>query len=103
MQNQVRLKVVAYVRVSSEGQRDNFSISAQRREIERYCEAKGWVLEFCYVDDGISAWTEKLDKRPQFCRLLADMKNDQFDLIVVHTLDRWSRNYPPDISGNERC
>jgi DNA invertase Pin-like site-specific DNA recombinase len=92
MQNRVRLKVVAYVRVSSEGQRDNFSISAQRREIERYCEAKGWVLEFCYVDDGISAWTEKLDKRPQFCRLLADMKNDKFDLIVVHTLDRWSRN-----------
>ena len=31
-------------------------------------------------------------KRPLFRQLLDDATNGQFDVVVVHTLDRWSRN-----------
>jgi site-specific DNA recombinase len=92
MTNQSTLRVVGYVRVSSKGQRDNFSISAQKREIERHLQSKGWALQSFYIDDGKSAWSEKLDSRPQFKQLLADMKQNRFDIVIVHSLDRWSRN-----------
>jgi len=92
MENLSTLRSVGYVRVSSEGQRDNFSISAQKREIERHCQSKGWALQSFYLDDGKSAWTEKPNSRPQFRQLLQDMNRSQFDIVVVHSLDRWSRN-----------
>ena len=31
-------------------------------------------------------------KRPVFKQLLRDSANDEFDVVVVHTLDRWARN-----------
>ena len=89
---QQSLRAIGYARVSSEGQRDNFSISAQMREIEQHCTGKGWSLEQIYVDEAKSAWTDKLEKRPRFRDLLTDMQHQLFDVIVVHSLDRWSRN-----------
>lgn len=55
MPTQSKLRAVGYVRVSSEGQVDNFSVSAQRREIERHCASKGWTLGHIYADEGMSA------------------------------------------------
>ena len=92
MEAQTKFRAVGYIRVSSEGQVDNFSTSAQRREVERHCANKGWTLGRMYADDGKSAWTEKAASRPQFRQLMADLKQDRFDVVVVHSLDRWSRN-----------
>jgi site-specific DNA recombinase len=68
------LKAVLYERVSSEEQIDNWSLAAQRHEFERYCEQKGWQVLRYYSDEGISARSDSIDKRPQFKRLLADCK-----------------------------
>ena len=92
MEIHTNLRAVGYARVSSEGQKDNFSISAQVREIERHCKSKGWLLQHLYVDEAKSAWREKLESRPQFRELLTDAKQNRFDIIIVHSLDRWSRN-----------
>ena len=86
------MRAVGYVRVSSDQQVDNYSIPAQRREVEEFCSAKGWSLTAIYSEEGFSARSESLDKRPEIKRLLQDCKKGLFDVVVVHSLDRWSRN-----------
>ena len=65
-------RAVGYVRVSTEEQVDGHSLDAQRREIARYCEHDGHELQRFYADEGVSAYTDKIDKRPQLRALLAD-------------------------------
>ena len=45
-----------------------------------------------YVEGGKSAHTERIDRRPVLMGLLRDAKAGQFDIVVVHMIDRWSRN-----------
>ena len=83
---------VGYIRVSTEDQTQGYSLDAQRAEIKRYCEDNGYKLIRIYADEGESAHTGEISKRPELKRLLEDAKQRQFDIVVVHTLDRWARN-----------
>ena len=85
-------RAVGYVRVSSEEQVENHSLAAQTHEIERFCEREGHHLLRIYADEGVSAHTEKIDARPQLSALLGAARRGDVDVVVVHTLDRWSRN-----------
>ena len=85
-------RIVGYVRVSTEEQVDGHSLDAQRREIERYAEQHGIALSGIYADEGVSAYTDRIEKRPQLSALLADASLGAFDAVVVHTIDRWARN-----------
>ena len=85
-------RAVGYVRVSTEEQVDGRSLDAQRNEIERYCEREGFTLVGFYADEGVSAHTDKIDKRPQMAALLREAERRSFDVVLVHTLDRWARN-----------
>jgi DNA invertase Pin-like site-specific DNA recombinase len=49
------MKAILYARVSTEEQLDNWSVSAQIREFERYCEDKGWQNGGVYKEEGKSA------------------------------------------------
>lgn len=85
------MRVVAYVRVSSERQAEKeLSIPAQLKAIQQYCQEKGWRLVGEFVEKGKSA---KTDNRPEFQRMIALAKraNRPFDAIVVHKFDRFSR------------
>ncbi len=86
------MKAAAYIRVSTESQIDNWSIPAQQRELEEYCRLKGWRLLKIYSEEGISAHSDSIEKRPQFRKLLEGCKKNEYDVILVHSLDRWSRN-----------
>lgn len=86
------IKVVAYARVSSKEQAEKeLSIPAQLEAIRNYCKQKGWKLVHEYIDAGKSA---KTDERPEFQRMVAIAKrpNRGFDAIIVHKIDRFSRN-----------
>lgn len=86
------IKVVAYARVSSKEQAEKeLSIPAQFEAIRNYCKQKGWKLVHEYIDAGNSA---KTDERPEFQRMIAMAKrpNRGFDAIIVHKVDRFSRN-----------
>jgi site-specific DNA recombinase len=83
---------VGYVRVSDESQVDGHSLDAQRDEVARWCERSGYELVGFYSDEGKSAYTDLVEKRPALVRLLADADADAFDIVVIHTLDRWARN-----------
>ena len=85
-------RAVGYVRVSTEDQTDGHSLDAQRREIARHCERHGYQLVRIYADEGVSAHTESIEKRPLLATLLDAASRREFDLVVVHTIDRWARN-----------
>ena len=85
-------RAVGYIRVSNDSQIDGFSLDAQRSEIERWCRQRGYVLVETYADEGVSARTDKIAKRPALLRLLEDADLGNFDIVVVSMLNRWARN-----------
>ena len=82
------MKLVGYVRVSSESQEDNTSLENQERRIRAYCEAFGHELVEVFIEVGSGKDTEN---RPIFQKALESLKN-QADGIVSLKLDRIARN-----------
>jgi site-specific DNA recombinase len=85
--------VAGYVRRSSEMQKDNYSIDAQKRAIREACKLRGLPEPIFFEDDERGARGEQIAKRPEFKKLLDYVQANPGKVIVfVHTLDRWSRN-----------
>lgn len=85
--NQV-VRAAIYARFSSDNQRDE-SIDAQIRAIRQYAEKNDIRIVAQYVDRAKSATT---DKRPEFLRMITEAEGGLFDIVLVHKLDRFSRN-----------
>lgn len=83
------IRAVAYCRFSSEKQRDGYSIEAQADAIRAYCKDKGYDLGEVYVDEARSGTN---DERANFQRMISDARLGGFQVLVVHKLDRFSRN-----------
>jgi site-specific DNA recombinase len=58
--------VAGFVRRSSEMQKDNYSIDAQKRAIMDGCRIRGLPEPIFYEDDERSARGEQIAKRPAF-------------------------------------
>ncbi len=84
-QNGGKLRVVLYARVSTQDQNTDTQVTALRD----YCARMGYQVAEEYVDQGFSG---KDNKRPEFERLLADMRQGRLDTIVVYKLDRIGRS-----------
>lgn len=80
--------VAFYGRFSSNNQREE-SIDAQYRACKQFVEARGDTIVAKYMDKAKSGTS---DKRPEFLRMMKDAEASKFDCIVVHKLDRFSRN-----------
>ncbi|GFR38487.1 hypothetical protein PRECH8_17830 [Insulibacter thermoxylanivorax] len=53
------MKVVSYVRVSSDRQAEKeLSIPAQLKAIQQFCQDRGWIIVREYIERGKSAKTE---------------------------------------------
>jgi DNA invertase Pin-like site-specific DNA recombinase len=81
-----------YLRVSTERQAEaNLSIPAQRRELERFCESKGYAVVVEFVDAGLSGTTLA---RPALQALIAEARTGtaRFDRVVVYDVSRWGRS-----------
>ena len=85
-------RAVAYLRVSNLSQVDGHSLDAQDRLFRQLCDTRDWGALRVYREEGASAHSESIKKRPVFRQLMEDAKKGEFDIVVVHTLDRWSRN-----------
>ena len=82
------LRAALYARFSSDNQRDE-SIDAQIRAIKTYAQNEGIIIVDEYIDRAKSATT---DERPEFQRMIKDSAAGGFNLVLVHKLDRFSRN-----------
>ncbi|WP_024547122.1 recombinase family protein [Picosynechococcus sp. NKBG15041c] len=82
------MKLVGYVRVSSESQADNTSLAEQKKRIEAYCQAFGHELVKIFEEVGSGKHAEN---RPQFQKALETVR-DSADGIIAAKLDRLARN-----------
>jgi DNA invertase Pin-like site-specific DNA recombinase len=89
-------RAVAYTRVSTEEQAkdDHYSLDQQRKAIEAYCAARGWQIVRWYADEGVSAKTDDIHKRPGFHAMVTDLLDGSVgaNVVVTHMLDRFARN-----------
>ncbi len=85
-----QMRVAIYIRVSDPSQVDGYSLDAQERQCIEYCRSRGWIVVRVYREEGRSARYEAIRKRPLFQGLLEDATRVEFDVVVVHTLDRWA-------------
>ena len=84
------MRVLAYVRVSSEEQADSRAgLEAQRAAIQRECEKRGWEIVDVVEDAGYSA---KDLRRPGVRGALEELERGGADALVVAKLDRLSRS-----------
>ena len=80
-----------YIRVSTEDQaREGFSLPEQEKRLRAMCEYKNYKVYDVYEERGISAKTGNY--RPEFERLLQDVRDKKVNTIVVLKLDRLTRS-----------
>lgn len=85
-------RAALYSRVSTEEQAiHGVSLDAQRERLLRYAEENGLTVVDSYVDEGISA-RKRYTRRPEFMRMLDDVKAGKIDVILFVKLDRWFRS-----------
>jgi DNA invertase Pin-like site-specific DNA recombinase len=82
---QIRVAIYARVSTLNSGQ----DPSMQTRELEEYCQRRGWQVYETYVDKGVSG---KKDSRPQLNRMMQDAHERRFDAVVVWRFDRFARS-----------
>ncbi len=85
-------QVGAYLRLSRDDERDgeSLSIENQRGIVLDYIQKKGWDLIDVYIDDGLTGTNFE---RPNFQRMIDDVRNGHINCIVVKDLSRFGRNY----------
>lgn len=84
------MKAAIYIRVSTDMQADDgFSIEGQRQRLYNFAQSQDWVVFDEYIDDGYSA---KDLNRPDMQRLLQDMEDRKFEVVLVYKLDRLTRS-----------
>lgn len=88
-----------YVRVSTEDQKDNWSVKGQEETCRLYCQRKDYEVIDVFRDEGKSA---KTFDRPAWAEMRSRIKRDKPDFIVVQKYDRFSRNVAEGLEMMER-
>lgn len=85
-------KIIAaeYCRYSSSAQDDGYSIEAQQRAISNFASSNNYEIQYSYIDRAKSGTNVR--HRDQFIQMLKDAEQGLFDVVIVHKLDRFSRN-----------
>lgn len=83
-------KCYIYTRVSTAMQVDRFSLDAQKNVIQNYCKMHEIEIVGEYCDKGFSG--KSIQGRPDFLRMLEDIKTADIQYIVVFKLSRFGRN-----------
>ena len=86
-------KAIAYVRFSSEGQKDNSSIERQTEIIEQYAQRSGLELTETFMDEGFSASKGHHLSHGKLGKILSDVDSGKYRgfAMVVEKMDRFSR------------
>ncbi len=83
------INAVGYCRFSSNNQREE-SIDAQKRAIKYYACQEGYNIIRFYEDKALSG--KNATKRTAFQQMMTDAKTGEFQAVIVHKLDRFSRD-----------
>lgn len=84
------LRVIGYIRVSTDEQADSGAgLAAQRKAIRDACGARGFELVEILEDAG---WSGKSMERPGISEAIERLESGQADALMVAKLDRLSRS-----------
>lgn len=87
----VRLRVAAYTRVSSDSEDQLNSFAAQNRYYTELISGKAeWRMVDIYADEGITGTS--VAKRDDFQRMMADCRRGLIDQVLVKSISRFARN-----------
>ena len=101
------MRAVAYLRISQDDTHDGLNVGRQRRDAEAVALAAGWDLVDVIDENDTSAFRQhtvtlpdgrhvRRTVRPGFDRLLAGLRQRQWQALVVYHLDRLARQ-PRDL------
>ena len=82
------LRAVIYARYSSSGQREE-SIEGQLRDCYEFAKKHGIIVIGEYID---KAMTGRVDRRPDFQRMMKDSEKGRFNCVLLWKMDRFARN-----------
>ena len=86
------MKVVGYVRVSTDAQADKgFGLDVQRKALRDWCSTNGHKLVCTYEDAGVSGMADALD-RPGLADAIAAIADKRANAVVVARMDRLARS-----------
>ena len=86
----VDVRAGIYARISSDRDGDHLGVTRQIEDCRRFAERCGYVVEDVYVDDDVSAWSGK--HRPEFERMVDDLRSRRIGAVLVWHLDRLTRH-----------
>lgn len=96
-----KVKVAAYCRVSTETDEQAASLESQRLYFRKYIENhESWEFSGIYYDEGISG-TQTV-KRQGFNRMIEDALHHRIDLILTKEVSRFARNTVDTLSCTRR-
>lgn len=78
-----------YARISSDPDGTSLGVQRQLKDCRALATAQGWTVGDEYVDNDISAFSGK--RRPEYERMLADVRDGLRDGVVVYHMDRLTR------------
>ncbi len=91
MKDNDKKTVAIYTRVSTTIQvQQGHSLEEQEKRIKAICEAKGYEVYKVYTDEAISG--KDVEHRPAYQKMIKDMKEKRFNLVMALKLDRLSRS-----------
>lgn len=84
------MNIAAYLRVSTEEQKDRATIESQRDYAEKYADLHGITFKY-YAEDGFTG-TLPLSERPVGKILMDDVRAGKINEVLVYKIDRFGRN-----------
>jgi DNA invertase Pin-like site-specific DNA recombinase len=79
----------AYIRVSDQKQKEGASLAEQRNIIQAYADRIGAMIVAWFEETRTAAKAG----RPVFSRMLAELRAGKAEGVIIHKLDRGTRNY----------
>lgn len=86
------MKAVLYSRCSTDEKKQDVEI--QLKELRRYASAFGW--EFVEVQEYGSGYK---GEQPKLREVLEGIRKKEFDVLVVYSMDRFSREHPKKVNA----
>lgn len=90
-----------YLRISKDPSGDRLAVERQRTDGEAMIARRGWEHVDTYEDNDLSAKGRR--QRPEFQRLMRDIRDGRIDTPVADRWDRLSRNRRDDLTIVETC
>ena len=84
------MKAAIYTRISDDRDGTAAGVKRQEEDCRKISDDRGWKVIGVYTDNDISAYRGK--RRPEYQRLLSDMKNGVVDAVVAWHADRLHRH-----------